>query len=71
MDDQSAHETVRAMRDTAISETVNLTQRIKELKKENATDPHETTEAHIRNLEQRLIRRTAEAEALAIAVTKF
>jgi hypothetical protein len=59
------------MRDTAIADTVNLERRIKELKKEYAADPHETTEAQIIRLEDRLRRRVQEAEALAIATTRF
>lgn len=71
MTDLEAKETIEAMRDTAVNDTVTLKRRIEELKTDYAVDPHETTAAQIERLETRLVIRVEQAKALAIALTKF
>ena len=71
MTEAEANEIIEDMHKTALFDTVNLHQRIAELKADYATDPHETTAAQITRLEARLKKRAREATALAIALLKF
>jgi hypothetical protein len=71
MTDLEAKETIEAMRWTAESETTRLKERIAKLEEEYADDQWEETAAQIRRLGDRLVVRGLQAEALAIAASKF
>lgn len=68
MNADEAREIIEGMRDTAVTDCVNLKNRIVTLKDEYSVDPWEETTKQIQRLEQRLERRVRESEALAIAI---
>jgi hypothetical protein len=71
MDDKTAHDIIKRMRDTALAEVKGVEARIEAELEENDRSPHHDTVAIISRLQDRLERRSHEAEALAIAVSKF
>ena len=71
MNNSEAHNIVRVLRDKAVAECESLSKRIAELKEEMKSDPWEGTESQIQRLEARYESRVKDAEALAIAVSKF
>lgn len=71
MTDSEAKETVTDMVGAMRADILSLTQRIAELKADYAKDPWEDTAHQLNRLEERLVVKTLQAEALAIAVEKF
>lgn len=71
MPDTEAKEIVTDMMNTAVTDTVNMQRRLKELNLDYEADPWELTAKQIERVQNRLERRVKEAAALAIAVTKF
>jgi len=71
MELEEAQGIVRNLLDTAVNDSVTLAQRIDELKTDYAADPYITTEAMIRKLEARRIKKIREANALALVVATF
>lgn len=71
MQEAEAREIIEYMLATAISDTVTLTQRISELEEEYKTDAWDVSAVQIKRLKARLAARVREADALAVAVTKF
>lgn len=71
MDLLEAQEVIKDMLDTAVQDSVTLALRIDELKAEFAEDPFEGTEAQIKRLEARHVKRVREAKALAVVASSF
>jgi hypothetical protein len=71
MDDKTAHDIIKQMRDTALAEVKGVEARLKAEIEDYDRSPHIDTAAIIRRLQDRLESRAHEAEALAIAVSKF
>jgi hypothetical protein len=62
---------VRTLLDTAVNDSVKLALRIDDLKTEQEADPFEGTEAQIKRLQDRHVKKVQEAEALAVIVATF
>lgn len=71
MKESEAAELIEAMAMTAVTDTVNLRQRLTDYLNDFHANPSPDTEAQIKRIEVRLAKRAKEAAALAIAVTKF
>jgi hypothetical protein len=71
MDDKTAHDIIKKMRDAALEEVKGVEARLEAEYKEYDRHPYHDTVAIISRLQDRLARRSHEAEALAIAVSKF
>lgn len=71
MSDQTAHEIIRDTLKVKQIEIASLDLRIEELKQEQENDPHELTKVMIDRLIKRSAFATLQAEALAIALSKF
>jgi hypothetical protein len=71
MTELEAKETIEDLHRTALRDKDLIANRIEDLKEDFKTDPWEATEAQIRRLEDRLVVKGLQAEALAIALTKF
>lgn len=71
MDDQTAHAVLKGLRDAALNDVAAINERLEREFDEERKDPNVDTVAIISRLQDRLERRSYEAEALAIAVSKF
>jgi hypothetical protein len=71
MTDTDAKEIIQSMLDTAVNDAISIQRRVQEYKNDYAVDPHEDTAAQIERTANRYARKVKEAQALAIAVTKF
>jgi hypothetical protein len=71
MDEKAALTVLNNMLDTARTDTASLEMRLKSLNEDYAEDPSPDTAAQIERVAARVTRRRLEAEALAVAVTKF
>lgn len=71
MSDQTAHEIIRDTLKAKQAEVASLTVRIDELSKEQIDDPNELTKAMLNRLISRHGHAIRQAEALAIALSKF
>lgn len=71
MDNETAHKIIRDLRDVALRDVEEITARLDREFDENTKDPSIDTVAIISRLQDRLERRAHEAEALAIAASKF
>jgi hypothetical protein len=71
MDDKTAHDIIKQMRDTALADVAAIEARLEAEYDENDRHPYHDTVAIISRLQDKLARRSHEAEALAIAVSKF
>ena len=71
MEITEAHQIIEDMAKVAIADTVNLKDRLAELRRDYAVDAWEDTAAQITRLEVRLAKRAKEAAALSLATAMF
>lgn len=71
MTDEQAHEIIRDTLKTKQAEIASLTVRIEDLAKEQEDDPNDLTKAMINRLISRHGNAVRQAEAFAIALSKF
>lgn len=71
MEDVEAHKIIRDMLDTKVEASAQANKRLQQERKEFEEDPDPLTEVIIKRTEEKIARYDREAEALAIAASKF